>query len=142
MHVIWNLLRTELSAHAATLRTFAVVAAVIAGTNLAMGGATHGIAVCVMTVAFLPGLLFAQDERAHLDTMYSILPVTRAKFVVARYLLVALIAAAATLAGLVVARNLCASGLSAWLGNWHYTQHRPGHPSALRKIHLLVSAWK
>ena len=104
MHVIWNLLRAELSAHAATLRTFAVVAAVIAGTNLAMGGATHGIAVCVMTVAFLPGLLFAQDERAHLDTMYSILPVTRAQFVVARYLLVVLAAAVAALVGVVVAR--------------------------------------
>ena len=104
MHVIWNLLRAELSAHAATLRTFAVITAVIVGTNLAMGGATPAIAVCILTVAFLPGLLFAQDERAHLDTMYSILPVTRAQFVVARYLLVALIAAAATLAGLVVAR--------------------------------------
>ena len=103
MHVIWNLLRAELSAHAATLRTFAVVAAVIAGTNLAMGGATHGIAVCVMTVAFLPGLLFAQDERAHLDTMYSILPVTRAQFVIARYLCVVLVAVAATLVGIVVA---------------------------------------
>lgn len=104
MHVIWNLLRAELSAHAATLRTFAVITAVIVGTNLAMGGATPAIAICVLTVAFLPGLLFAQDERAHLDTMYSILPVTRAQFVVARYLLVVLAAAAAALVGVVVAR--------------------------------------
>ena len=37
MHIIWNLLRAELSAHAATLRTFAVITAVIVGTNLAMG---------------------------------------------------------------------------------------------------------
>jgi len=92
MHIIWNLLRAELSAHAATLRTFAVITAVIVGTNLAMGGATPAIAICVLTVGFLPGLLFAQDERAHLDTMYSILPVTRAQFVVARYLLVVLAA--------------------------------------------------
>ena len=104
MHIIWNLLRAELSAHAATLRTFAVITAVIVGTNLAMGGATPAIAVCVLTVAFLPSALFAQDERAHLDTMYSILPVTRAQFVVARYLLVALIVAAATLVGLIAAR--------------------------------------
>ncbi|WP_026407335.1 ABC-2 transporter permease [Actinomyces gerencseriae] len=104
MHIIWNLLRAELSAHAATLRTFAVITAVIVGTNLAMGGATPAIAICVLTVGFLPGLLFAQDERAHLDTMYSILPVTRAQFVVARYLLVVLAAAVAALVGVVVAR--------------------------------------
>ena len=30
-------------------------------------------------------------------------------------------------------RALCTSGLSAWLGNRHYPQYRPGHPSALRK---------
>ena len=104
MHVIWNLLRTELSAHAATLCSFVVVAAIISTANLVMGGATPAIAVCVLTVAFLPSALFAQDERAHLDTMYSVLPVTRAQFVVARYLLVALIVAAATLVGLIAAR--------------------------------------
>ncbi len=103
MHVIWNLLRTELSAHAATLCSFVVVAAIISTANLVMGGATPAIAVCVLTVAFLPSALFAQDERAHLDTMYSILPVTRAQFVVARYLLVVLAAAAAALVGVVVA---------------------------------------
>ena len=104
MHVIWNLLRAELSAHAATLCSFVVVAAIISTANLVMGGATPAIAVCVLTVAFLPSALFAQDERAHLDTMYSVLPVTRAQFVVARYLLVALIVAAATLVGLIAAR--------------------------------------
>ena len=93
MHVIWNLLRTELSAHATMLRSFVVVAAIISTANLVMGGATPAIAVCVLTVAFLPSALFAQDERAHLDTMYSVLPVTRAQFVVARYLFVALIVA-------------------------------------------------
>ena len=104
MHVIWNLLRAELSAHAATLCSFVVVAAIISTANLVMGGATPAIAVCVLTVAFLPSALFAQDERAHLDTMYSVLPVTRAQFVVARYLFVALIVAAATLVGLIAAR--------------------------------------
>ena len=104
MHVTWNLLRTELSAHDTMLRSFVVVAAIISAANLAMGGATPAIAVCVLTVAFLPSALFAQDERAHLDTMYSVLPVTRAQFVVARYLLVALIVAAATLVGLIAAR--------------------------------------
>ena len=103
MHVIWNLLRTELSAHATTLRSFVVVAAIISAANLAMGGATPAIAVCILTVAFLPTSLFAQDERAHLDTMYSILPVTRAQFVIARYLCVVLVAVAATLVGIVVA---------------------------------------
>lgn len=98
MHVIWNLLRAELSAHAATLCSFVVVAAIISTANLVMGGATPAIAVCVLTVAFLPSALFAQDERAHLDTMYSVLPVTRAQFVVA------LIVAAATLVGLIAAR--------------------------------------
>ena len=104
MHVIWNLLRAELSSHAAMLRSFVVVAAIISTANLVMGGATPAIAVCVLPVAFLPSALFAQDERAHLDTMYSVLPVTRAQFVVARYLLVALIVAAATLVGLIAAR--------------------------------------
>ena len=106
MHVIWNLLRTELSAHATTLRSFAAVAAIISAMNLAMssGSATPAIAVCILTVAFLPTSLFAQDERAHLDTMYSILPVTRAQFVIARYLCVVLVAVAATLVGIVVAR--------------------------------------
>ena len=97
MHVIWNLLRAELSSHAAMLRSFVVVAAIISTANLVMGGATPAIAVCVLTVAFLPSALFAQDERAHLDTMYSVLPVTRAQFVVARYLFVALLVAAANL---------------------------------------------
>ena len=104
MRTIWSLLRTELSAHAAALRTFAVVAVIISTANLAMGGATPAFTVCVLTVAFLPSILFAQDERMHLDAMYSILPVTRAQFVVARYLLVALIVAAATLVGLIAAR--------------------------------------
>ena len=90
MHVIWNLLRAELFSHATMLRSFVVVAAIISTANLVMGGATPAIAVCVLTIAFLPSALFAQDERAHLDTMYSVLPVTRAQFVVARYLLVAL----------------------------------------------------
>ena len=106
MHVICNLLRAELSAHATTLRSFAAVAAIISAMNLAMssGSATPAIAVCILTVAFLPTSLFAQDERAHLDTMYSILPVTRAQFVIARYLCVVLVAVAATLVGIVVAR--------------------------------------
>ena len=59
--------------------------------------------MCALTAAFLPGVFFAQDERAHLDAMYSILPVTRTQLVVGRYLLVALSAAATTLAGVVVA---------------------------------------
>ena len=106
MHVTWNLLRAELSAHATMLRSFAAVAAIISAMNLAMssGSATSAIAVCILTVAFLPSALFAQDERAHLDTMYSILPVTRAQFVIARYLYVVLVAVAATLVGIVVAR--------------------------------------
>ena len=106
MHVTWNLLRTELSAHATMLRSFVAVAAIISAMNLAMssGSATSAIAVCILTVAFLPSALFAQDERAHLDTMYSILPVTRAQFVIARYLYVVLVAVAATLVGIVVAR--------------------------------------
>ena len=104
MRTIWSLLRTELSAHAAALRTFAVVAIIISTANLAMGGATPAITVCVLTVAFLPSILFAQDERMHLDAMYSILPVTRSQFVVSRYLLVALVTAVMALASLVVAR--------------------------------------
>jgi len=104
MRTIWSLLRTELSAHAAALRTFAVVAVIISTANLAMGGATSAITVCVLTVAFLPSILFAQDERMHLDAMYSILPVTRSQFVVSRYLLVALVTAVMALASLVVAR--------------------------------------
>lgn len=104
MRTIWSLLRTELSAHAAALRTFAVVAIIISTANLAMGGATPAITVCVLTVAFLPSILFAQDERMHLDAIYSILPVTRSQFVVSRYLLVALVTAVMALASLVVAR--------------------------------------
>ena len=104
MRTIWSLLRTELSAHAAALRTFAVVAVIISTANLAMGGATPAFTVCVLTVAFLPSILFAQDERMHLDAMYSILPVTRSQFVVSRYLLVALVTAVMALASLVVAR--------------------------------------
>ena len=103
MRTTWNLLRAELSAHAAALRAFAIVAAIITAANLAMGGATPAIAVCALTAALLPGVFFAQDERAHLDAMYSILPVTRTQLVVGRYLLVALSAAATTLTGVVVA---------------------------------------
>ena len=104
MRTTWNLLRAELSAHAAALRAFAIVAAIITAANLAIGGATPAIAVCALTAAFLPGVFFAQDERAHLDAMYSILPVTRTQLVVGRYLLIAFIAAVVTLAGLGVAR--------------------------------------
>ena len=46
MHVIWNLLRAELSSHATMLRSFVVVAAIISTANLVMGGATPAIAVC------------------------------------------------------------------------------------------------
>ena len=104
MRTTWNLLRAELSAHAAALRAFAIVAAIITAANLAMGGATPAIAVCALTAAFLPGVFFAQDERARLDVMYSILPVTRTQLVVGRYQLIAFIAAVVTLAGLGVAR--------------------------------------
>ena len=65
MHTTSTLLRVELSAHAATLRTFAIVVAVFAAANLVMHGATPTIVVCILTVAFLPSILFAQDERAH-----------------------------------------------------------------------------
>ena len=104
MRTTWNLLRAELSAHAVALRNFAIVAAIITAANLALGGAMPAVAVCTLTTAFLPGALFAQDERAHLDAMYAILPVTRTQFVLGRYLLVALVAAATTLAGVGVAR--------------------------------------
>ena len=105
MRTTWNLLRAELSAHAVALRNFAIVAAIITAANLALGGAMPAVAVCTLTTAFLPGALFAQDERAHLDAMYAILPVTRTQFVLGRYLLVALVAAATTLAGVGVARS-------------------------------------
>lgn len=97
-----DLLRTDLAAHATTLATFAVVAALVAGANLAMGGATSAAATCALTGAFLIGPLFANDERAHLDVMYSILPVPRTRFVLGRYLLVALSIAATTLVGVAV----------------------------------------
>ena len=82
MHTTSTLLRVELSAHAATLRTFAIVVAVFAAANLVMHGATPTIVVCILTVAFLPSILFAQDERAHLDIMYAVLPVSRTRLVV------------------------------------------------------------
>ena len=104
MRTTWNLLRAELSAHAVALRNFAIVAAIITAANLALGGAMPAVAVCTLTTAFLPGALFAQDERAHLDAMHAILPVTRTQFVLGRYLLVTLSAAATTLAGLGIAR--------------------------------------
>ena len=93
MRTTWNLLRAKLSAHAVALRNFAIVAAIITAANLALGGATPAVAVCTLTTAFLPGALFAQDERAHLDAMYAILPVTRTQFVLGRYLVVGAVAA-------------------------------------------------
>ena len=99
-----NQLRVELSAHAATLRTFAIVVAVFAAANLVMHGATPTIVVCILTVAFLPSILFAQDERAHLDIMYAVLPVSRTRLVVGRYLFIAISAVFMTLAGVAAAQ--------------------------------------
>ena len=99
MHPMWTLLRTELSAHSFTLRVFAVIAAGVTGLCLVVGG-TPIVAACVLTAPFLPGSLFAQSDRAHLDAMYSILPVTRTQLVIGRYLLIALVMAVMTLAGL------------------------------------------
>ena len=99
MHTTSTLLRVELSAHASTLRTFAIVAAVFAVANLVMHGATPTIVVCTLTVAFLPSLLFAQDERAHLDIMYAVLPISRTRLVVGRYLFIVISAVVMTLAG-------------------------------------------
>ena len=99
MHTTSTLLRVELSAHAATLRTFAIVAAVFAAANLVMHGATPTIVVCTLTVAFLPSILFAQDERAHLDLMYAVLPISRTRLVVGRYLFIVISAVVMTLAG-------------------------------------------
>ena len=104
MHTTSTLLRVELSAHAATLRTFAIVAAVFAAANLVMHGATPTIVVCILTVAFLPSILFAQDERAHLDIMYAVLPVSRTRLVVGRYLFIAISAVVMTLAGVAAAQ--------------------------------------
>ena len=99
-----TLLRVELSAHASALRTFAIVAAVFAAANLVMHGATPTIVVCILTVAFLPSILFAQDERAHLDIMYAVLPVSRTRLVVGRYLFIAISAVVMTLAGVAAAQ--------------------------------------
>ena len=99
MHTTSTLLRVELSAHAATLRTFAIVVAVFAAANLVMHGATPTIVVCILTVAFLPSILFAQDERAHLDLMYAVLPISRTRLVVGRYLFIVISAVVMTLAG-------------------------------------------
>ena len=104
MHTTSTLLRVELSAHAATLRTFAIVVAVFAAANLVMHGATPTIVVCILTVAFLPSILFAQDERAHLDIMYAVLPVSRTRLVVGRYLFIAISAVVMTLAGVAAAQ--------------------------------------
>jgi membrane protein len=104
MHTTSTLLRVELSAHAATLRTFAIVVAVFAAANLVMHGATPTIVVCILTVAFLPSILFAQDERAHLDIMYAVLPVSRTRLVVGRYLFIAISAVFMTLAGVAAAQ--------------------------------------
>ena len=104
MHTTSTLLRVELSAHAATLRTFAIVAAVFAAANLVMHGATPTIVVCILTVAFLPSILFAQDERAHLDIMYAVLPVSRTRLVVGRYLFIAISAVVMTLVGVAAAQ--------------------------------------
>ena len=94
-----TLLRVELSAHASALRTFAIVAAVFAAANLVMHGATPTIVVCTLTVAFLPSILFAQDERAHLDLMYAVLPISRTRLVGGRYLFIVISAVVMTLAG-------------------------------------------
>ena len=94
-----TLLRVELSAHASALRTFAIVAAVFAAANLVMHGATPTIVVCTLTVAFLPSILFAQDERAHLDLMYAVLPISRTRLVVGRYLFIVISAVVRALAG-------------------------------------------
>ena len=99
-----TLLRVELSAHASALRTFAIVAAVFAAANLVMHGATPTIVVCTLTVAFLPSILFAQDERAHLDLMYAVLPISRTRLVVGRYLFIAISAVVMTLAGVAAAQ--------------------------------------
>ena len=104
MHTTSTLLRVELSAHAATLRTFAIVVAVFAAANLVMHGATPTIVVCILTVAFLPSILFAQDERAHLDIMYAVLPVSRTSLVLGRYLFIAISAVFMTLAGVAAAQ--------------------------------------
>ena len=99
-----TLLRVELSAHASALRTFAIVAAVFAAANLVMPGATPTIGVCTLTVAFLPSILFAQDERAHLDLMYAVLPISRTRLVVGRYLFIVISAVFMTLAGVAAAQ--------------------------------------
>ena len=99
-----TLLRVELSAHASALRTFAIVAAVFAAANLVMHGATPTIVVCTLTVAFLPSILFAQDERAHLDLMYAVLPISRTRLVVGRYLFIVISAVFMTLAGVAAAQ--------------------------------------
>lgn len=103
MTTFWNLLRTEIAAHTITVRAFLVVAAIMVGANLAVGGSAPTVLVSTMTVVFLPGSLFAQDEQSHLGTMYSILPVSRRQVVAARYLMIALAGAVMTLVGLALA---------------------------------------
>ena len=55
--------------------------------------------MCTLTVAFLPSILFALDERAHLDLMYAVLPISRTRLVVGRYLFIVISAVVMTLAG-------------------------------------------
>ena len=57
MTTFLDLLRTEIAAHAVTMRTFLIIAMIVVGANLVMGGGGVAALVCTMTVAFLPGNL-------------------------------------------------------------------------------------
>ncbi|QWW20105.1 ABC-2 transporter permease [Schaalia sp. 19OD2882] len=98
-------MRLDISAHAPTLQTFAVVVLIFITMNIAVNGG-EGIAyspvIAATTTMFLPSRLFAIDERSNLTTLGEILPITRSRIVAGRHLLIALVAAASILFGLAV----------------------------------------
>lgn len=97
-----KILRTELSAQASTLLIFLIVSAAVLAMSLVVGMGTMIVPMAMITVAFLPMPMFARDDKGRMNTMYVILPVSRTRRVLARYLLLLGAAIVMTLAGLAV----------------------------------------
>ncbi len=71
---------------AASSFLLASVIAIVFAWRATQGHPEVVIAVLMVMTAFLPIYLFATDERGHFDALFSILPISRRRVVVARFL--------------------------------------------------------
>ncbi|MCL3778023.1 MULTISPECIES: ABC-2 transporter permease [unclassified Actinomyces] len=119
MQTLVTHMRADASAQARTLRTFALIAALLVAGNIAMErdlALSAAGAVASLTGMLLAANLFGEDEQSHLSTLYSVLPVSRAQVVVSRYLEVVALVLASALLGLVL--TLGAHALPDGSGLW------------------------